>query len=158
SRSIEDGVSLIKLRNAINLAGAPFSPRIFGELRRCTQDVIHVHWPNPTAAIAYLAAARHKPLVVTWHSDVVRQKRLSQAFAPFLKRFLSLSRAIIVSSPNNVASSKALSAFRERCRVVPYGIETEKPPVKQNEVDAIRARHGDRLILAVGRLVYYKGF
>jgi rhamnosyl/mannosyltransferase len=43
--------------------------------------------------------------------------------------------------------------------VIPYGIDTEQ--FEQCDADAVRsvrARYGERLVISVGRLVYYKGF
>jgi rhamnosyl/mannosyltransferase len=155
---LEEGFKVTKLPNRLNIAGAPLSTAIFSEMRKSSETIVHVHWPNPSAALAYLAMARHKHLVVTWHSDVIRQRLLSRAFAPLLKRFLALSEAIIVTSPNYLESSETLSAFRDRCCIIPLGIESREPrPRELEEARRIRETYGDRIVLTVGRLVYYKG-
>jgi rhamnosyl/mannosyltransferase len=52
-----------------------------------------------------------------------------------------------------------LKDFQERCRVIPFGIPVAPfETVDTQEVDAIRRRFKTPLVLAVGRLVYYKGF
>jgi rhamnosyl/mannosyltransferase len=67
--------------------------------------------------------------------------------------------AIIVSSSSYLENSPTLTAYKERCRVIPYGV-----PIKEfdhydpRRVQAIRKEYGERIVLAVGRLVYYKGF
>jgi glycosyltransferase involved in cell wall biosynthesis len=43
--------------------------------------------------------------------------------------------------------------------VIPFGIDPEElGTVDAAEVEAVRARYGPRIVLAAGRLVYYKGF
>jgi rhamnosyl/mannosyltransferase len=51
-----------------------------------------------------------------------------------------------------------LQAFRDRCHVIPYGIDTiQFEHCDPDAVGRIRAQFGERLVLSVGRLVYYKG-
>jgi glycosyltransferase involved in cell wall biosynthesis len=51
-----------------------------------------------------------------------------------------------------------LQAFRDRCHVIPYGIDTAQfEHCDPDAVRRIRARFGERLVISVGRLVYYKG-
>jgi len=82
----ENGFRVTKVANWLTCVGAPLSPGIVFEMRRSKKMLVHVHWLNPGAVLAYLAVARHKPLVVTWHSDVVRHRRLGRAFEPILKQ------------------------------------------------------------------------
>lgn len=156
---IIDQVPVERVGTRFTLASAPFCPGMMSYIRNSAADLIHVHLPNPTAVLAYLASGHGGPLIVTYHSDTVRQAILGAAFNPILQRFLRRSAAIIATSPNYLATSMVLAQHRERCHVVPYGI-----PLSQFEscdADAaarIRAQFGERLLLAVGRLVYYKGF
>jgi glycosyltransferase involved in cell wall biosynthesis len=155
---LEEGFRVTKIANWLNFVGAPLSPGIFTELRRSPESVIHIHWPNPIAALGYLVTSQHKPLIVTWHADVTRQRRLSYSFAPILKRFLDSSSAIIVTSPNYLESSETLSSFRNRCRIIPIGIEHREPGFSDLEkARKIRETYGSGIVLTVGRLVHYKG-
>jgi rhamnosyl/mannosyltransferase len=52
-----------------------------------------------------------------------------------------------------------LRDFRDRCAVIPFGIDAAPlQRVDPARVREIRALYGDRMVLGVGRLVYYKGF
>src|SRR5690242_11962994 len=64
----------------------------------------------------------------------------------------------IATPPDYIDTSPILSAVRKRCRVIPYGIRLDRFVVHRNAIAAIRAKYGPRIVLAVGRLVYYKGF
>jgi rhamnosyl/mannosyltransferase len=121
-------------------------------------DIIHLHWPNPFAVVAYLLSTCSARLVVTYHSDVVRQSVLAAVFNPILNYFLGLSDAIIVTSPMFVSHSRTLWRFRDRCRVVPLGINPDSlMDATAAEIQQIRARFGAPIIMTAGRLVYYKG-
>ena len=109
-------------------------------------------WPIWPAAIA-------GRLVVTYHSDTVKQKVLGRMFEPLLHAALRRSAAIIATSPNYLATSPVLQAFRDRCHVIPYGIDTAQfEQCAPDAVRSVRERYGERLVISVGRLVYYKGF
>jgi len=153
-----NGVQVTRLGTVMTFAGAPICPGMATLIRESKADIVHLHLPNPAAVLAYLASGSRARLVVSYHSDVVRQRTLDAAFRPFLFSMLNRASAIIAATPNYIDSSPVLSRYRAQCEVVPYGIplrEFNGPPV---EVEALRARYGDRLIVSVGRLVYYKGF
>jgi glycosyltransferase involved in cell wall biosynthesis len=67
--------------------------------------------------------------------------------------------AIIVTSQRYLESSEELAPYRAKCHVIPLGIETsyfaEADPQSAAEVRAI---YGERIVIAVGRMVPYKGF
>jgi glycosyltransferase involved in cell wall biosynthesis len=154
-----DGEVKITRAGTIVMAGAaPICPGMISHLRRSEADIVHLHHPNPMALVAYLASGLRKKLVVTYHSDIVRQKILSVPFAPILHRALGRSDAILVTSPNYLDSSPVLQCHRQRCRVVPLGIYPEQFEAEPAETAAIREKYGPRIVLSVGRLIYYKGF
>jgi glycosyltransferase involved in cell wall biosynthesis len=154
-----DGVRVRRLPRLFSLSAAPVCPTMPGEIRRTDADVIHLHLPNPLAALAYLASGHKGRLVITWHSDIVRQKTLAKMLRALDDALLRRASALIASSPNYVDSSPILSRNRERCRVIPFGIDTDAFRLRDAETaEKIRKRYGPRIVLAVGRLVYYKGF
>jgi len=154
-----EGVRVRRLPRLFNLSATPVCPSIVREIRRTDADLIHLHLPNPLAAFAYLASAHKGRLVITWHSDIVRQKTIGKMLRPLDDAILSRASALIASSPNYVDSSPILSRNRDRCRVIPFGIDgdTFRPRDAQTAAK-IRKRYGPRIVLAVGRMVYYKGF
>jgi glycosyltransferase involved in cell wall biosynthesis len=158
-REFIDGVPVIRARVIFNLAGAPICPEMIREIRSSGADLVHIHVPNPAAVLAYLASNHRGLLVVTWHADTVRQKMLEWCFGPFRRIFVKRASALVATSPNYIESSPVLSANRARCHVIPYGIPVERfSRPRPAAIAAIRSEHGPRIVLAVGRLVYYKGF
>lgn len=161
-RTIEevvDGVDVTRVGKLFDFRSAPICPDLVLKLRAAKADIIHIHWPNPTAVLAYLASGHRARLVFTYHSDIVRQRKLAVAFTPILRHALSKAAAIVVSSPNYIEGSDMLSEFRTRCRVIPFGVSLDHfDDFDLKEVRRIRDQYGSRIVLGVGRLVFYKGF
>jgi rhamnosyl/mannosyltransferase len=158
TESIE-GVTVRRLHSIVNVAAAPICPRMIQEIRATPADIVHLHTPNPYAALAFLLSGHPAALVVSWHSDIVRQRILAQMLGPFERFMVRRAVALIASSPNYIDTSPVLKRNRAKCRVIPYGIDgAEFRPRDAVAIAAIQRRYGARLVLAVGRLVYYKGF
>jgi rhamnosyl/mannosyltransferase len=128
------------------------------QIRKSRPDIVHLHLPNPTGTLAVLLSGYRGRVVVTWHSDVIRQLKLAKIFDPIQRMLLRNCAAIISTSPNYVESSEELSRLKSRCRVIPYGIDSsEFQNPDPATVASLREKFGPRVLLAVGRLVYYKG-
>ena len=132
--------------------------------RRHDYDLAHLHFPDPMAHLASAFLPRDVKRVITWHSDIVRQKRLLRLYRPFLDRIVNQADAIIVPTPRHLESSLQLTACHhsERIHVVPFGLDYapfDEAARSSAAIVALRARlAGDApLLFAVGRHVYYKG-
>jgi rhamnosyl/mannosyltransferase len=153
------GIPVTRIGVKLSLASASFGPGMAKAIRAADADVVHFHHPNPPAVLSYLAARPHGALVVTYHSDIVRQRVLGPLISPLLHHFLGRADAIIASSPQYAATSAMLRRHADRVRVIPFGIDAgELSTVDPAEVRRVRERYGPRIVLAAGRLVYYKGF
>ena len=64
-------------------------------------DIIHTHFPNPLADLACLLAPRKTPIIVSWHSDIVRQRAMMTIYAPLQRAMLRRANAVIVATPNH---------------------------------------------------------
>ena len=159
SVEIIDDVRVTRVGTVLNFAAAPVCPGMVRMIRQSDADIVHLHLPNPTAILTYLASRHRGRLIVTYHSDIIRQKVLGTAFWPFLRHALEKAHAIIATSPNYIETSDVLRKFRDKCCVIPLGIPYKQFQQTDTEaVATIRERYGSRIVLGVGRLVYYKGF
>lgn len=133
-------------------------------------DVLHLHMPNNSALwVLTLAEARSIPWVVHWHSDVVVSRIKTtlalayRLYRPFEQAVLARAARIIATSPPYLAASEPLRAWRDRCAVVPLGLDTANLPVAEPATTSTLTStlawqpHTLRL-LSIGRLTYYKGF
>lgn len=140
------------------LFSSSLTPSFTTWMRKLPADIIHVHMPNPVAEVSYLMAGGGRPLVAHFHSDIVRQKSLLRAYAPLLESFYGRASRIIVPTPNHISVSPFVSRFRDKCRVVPFGISVEKFDYTETIAGRVeKLRNGRPTILFIGRLVYYKG-
>lgn len=155
---VRGGVAVERLATPFRFASAPICPGMIRRLRYAKVDIVHVHLPNPIGVLAYLLSGQTAKLIVSYHSDTVRQRGLATLFEPLQQLFLRKASAIIVASPNYLTSSASLQGHKSRCHVIPYGISLSTPEEHYEEAVNIRRSFGSSVILAVGRLVYYKGF
>lgn len=126
-------------------------------------DLVHLHFPDPLSHLACSALPRHVPKVVSWHSDIVRQRHAMPIYGPWLRRFIQQVDAVIVSSPAMLTASSFVAAVDPNRRwVIPYGLDYRtylSDEAVEAAVSLRAALCGSRpLVLSVGRLVYYKGF
>jgi len=142
------------------ISSTGFSFRAFRELARMAEeaDVVHYHFPWPFMDLAHFVARIKKPSVVTYHSDIVRQKQLLRIYQPLKHRFLQSVDTIIATSPNYLASSAVLDRYRDKTRLITYGLDKSIYPEPDEErLARWRAQVGERFFLFVGVLRYYKG-
>jgi glycosyltransferase involved in cell wall biosynthesis len=155
-----DGIEVIKVGSLGRFVSAPLSPRFPSMLRRYDADILHFHCPNPTGDIAYFLAKPRGKVVITYHSDVVRQWWAMSVYGPILRRFLQRADAILPTSPNYIRSSPYLSKVAEKCHVVPLGVPIEsyaRTAEREAAAHRIRRSFQGELIVFVGKLRYYKG-
>lgn len=137
---------------------APAMPLHLARLAR-QRDVVHLHMPDPMAAAAFWLARPRCRLVVHWHSDVVRQRLALKAYEPLQEWLLARADAVIATSPPYAEASEPLRRWRDKVVVVPIGISDNRSDVCSRRAADLRRRFGDRrLVFALGRMTYYKGF
>jgi rhamnosyl/mannosyltransferase len=131
--------------------------------RASRADIVHLHFPYPPGDLAALLVPGRPPLVITYHSDIVRQQNLLRVYRPLRELTLRRAARLIATSPEYAASSVVLRRFATKCVVVPLGIDTQRfEPAEPRRVSELRERlvGGQALAglaLFVGRLRYYKG-
>lgn len=131
--------------------------RDFADLAR-QADVVHYHFPWPFMDLVHFFARTGKASVVSYHSDIVKQKTLLKLYQPLMNRFLSSVDSVVAASPNYVDSSAVLQQHRDRVRVIPYGLDESTYPAPDTaRLSYWRERCGERFFLFVGALRYYKG-
>ncbi len=122
----QPGLTVIKAARALHLASTPISLEQLRQARRLRADLVHLHFPYPPGDLAYLAAPGRPPLVITYHSDIVRQQALLRAYRPLLAWTLRRATRIIATSPNYLVSSPFLRRHAAKCAVVPLGIDAAR--------------------------------
>ena len=138
----------------------------FASFRRFSEsvkwaDVIHYHFPWPFEDLLHLIIRPTAPAVMTYHSDIVRQRWLGRAYAPLMQGMLRSMSAIVATSPPYAKTSPALAnpAHRDRVRVIPLGIEELSYPQRGDDevLQRLGLGDGEPFFLFIGVLRYYKG-
>lgn len=162
-RSPAPGVTVLRAPYRVAVGTMAISPayaRLYRQWRRWA-DVVHVHAPNPIADLLIALWPPSVPLVVTWHSDIVRQKLLKYLVTPLAHALCRRAAAIHCSAEFIRRDSTFLPPYREKIRVIPFGRVVDEflaAAADEPAKTTTRAVRGGRFALAVGRLVYYKGF
>lgn len=142
------------------LASTPFS---FAAIKRFKElakqaDIIHYHFPFPFMDMVHFLSGVKKPTVVSYHSDIVKQKNLLKLYTPLMECFLSRVDHIIAASPNYVETSSTLQKFINKVSVIPYGLDKKSyPEANQETLDTWQEKIGGPFFLFVGAFRYYKG-
>lgn len=156
-------VEITRFGRRASAAKLDVSPELIAALRKVEADVLHMQVPNPTMILALWLARPRIPLVVSYQSDVIRQKVRGALFRPIERLVYRRVSAILASSPTYVAGSKFLRPYGDRIGVLPNGIDLgpylDPSAEHRAAAERITATYGDGPIwLGCGRQVYYKGF
>ncbi len=151
------------------ISSVPFTPTLLFWARKLLKendyDFLHLNFPDPLGLLVVLLLRPKVKIVVTWHSDIVRQKTLLKFYQPLVKFFMRhFVDIVLVATEKHMESCHQLKECRvnPRIHVIPFGIETERflmTPEIQEKVSAIREKYASQFVLMTfGRHVYYKGF
>ena len=146
---------------------APIAPGYLSQLKKqlaqTSPDIIHVHMPNLSAFWLLLLGRRLQvPVIVHWHADVIASRRnllLSVAYLfyrPLERKLLQRAAAIIATSPDYLDTSVPLQPFRNKCHVIPLGVNNSAENSRAKAKQFWRQENSFK-VLCVGRLTYYKG-
>ncbi len=155
-----DGFPVTQLATPLTLRSAPICPEIPLTIRASKADLVHLHMPNPFGAAAYLASGHNGPLIshmaLRRSATAPHEKAVQAAVQTHPEPGLGGCRDFAQHCPN---LQRCCRLFSGRVRVIPYGIDYEPyNRRRESEVAAIRQRYGSKIVLGVGRLIYYKGF
>ena len=155
------GVRVHRCASFGTLMSTSASPAYLLRCRSLPSDLWHLHFPNPLADLAALLSLGRRKLVISYHSDIIRQARLTRLYSPMLKWILGRADQIIVATPKHFEYSPWLAPHAARVRCIPFGIDLARfAPGKRDLAQISRLRSlakGRKIILNVGRLVSYKG-
>ena len=162
-----NGYRIHKVPSLGVLAGTAICPTMPLAARRLYReqrfDIAHLHFPDPMSHLAAAALPPQVKIVISWHSDIIRQKRLFKLYRPFLDRIVARADAIVGATPLHFSASTQLGACsdRGRLKVVPYGIDFApfETAAAAAAGENLKRTFGRRFVIfAIGRHVYYKGF
>ena len=160
----EDEIDEVKIKRLAylgSLFSQPINPTLFFNMQKMIKsaDILHLHSPNPLAELCALFLSKNQPIVLTHHSDVVRQKFLRKFYLPIYHTFLKRADQIIVPTIAHIDYSIILPEYRDKCTIIPFGININPFTLNQS-MENLKKKHlkkYGKFVLFVGRLVSYKG-
>lgn len=155
-----DGYLAHRARLDVQIASTGFSMSAFLRFAQLAKkaDVIHYHFPWPFMDVVHFATMVKKPTVVTYHSDIIRQKNLLKLYRPLMGKFLGDMSRIVATSPNYFTTSDVLSTYKHKVQVIPFGLDKVTYPVPSaDKLLYWRKEIGPKYFLFVGVIRYYKG-
>lgn len=160
SKEVINDVSVYRSASLGELFSMPILPGFIFDFKKIDADIYHYHLPFPISVLSSLMINPNGKIIVTWHSDIIKQKTLLKIYKPFLMRFLHKVDKIVVTSPNIINDSPFLSKFKNKCEVIPLGIDPnrfQKNKSTKKKINKIKNKYSKPIVLFIGRLVYYKG-
>jgi glycosyltransferase involved in cell wall biosynthesis len=156
--AVLEGVSVTRLARWGTIASMPVCPGMIQAIRRSPADLVHIHVPNPGAAFAYLQSGHRGKLILTHHADTLGRKFLRKLSDRFVRTAMDRAAVIIATSQRYLQSSPELAPYRDKCRVIPLGIDFRQVTAPPEPGTKPEPTLEGPLVLAIGRLVPYKGF
>jgi glycosyltransferase involved in cell wall biosynthesis len=160
THDVVDGVPVTRVASLLTIGAVAVAPTLPLWLARAEADLLVLHEPNPMALLAYFVARPRAPLIIWFHSEVVRPGwRYRIFYRPLLEFALRRVSRVVVASPP-MADAPALTAYRSKCVVIPYGLDVDRYQPTASvaaRADELRERATSPILLFVGRLVRYKG-
>lgn len=150
-----------------SVASVPLAPAMYfmanKEIDGGRADILHLHPPNPWGDFLAIRNKKKLPTIMTWHSDIIRQKRLMKMYAGVQQAALDACTLIFVPTPKHYESSTQLKTVdvEKKIRVVPFGIDFEgydRTPIVDLPEHLVQRIGSRRMVLTVGRHVSYKGY
>ena len=150
---------MICVRSYAKIAGTMIAPAMIPWMREHAgqYDILHIHHPDPMAALALWMSGYKGRVIVHWHSDIVSQRFFLFFYRPLQGWLLRRAEKIVGTSPVYLRESPFLKKVQDKCTCIPIGIE--KLCFDPEEAEGIRKRFGgNRLVFSLGRLVPYKAY
>lgn len=124
-------------------------------------DLVHYYYPWPFMDLLHLNSKSDKPTVLTYISDIVRQKALGRFYEPLMWKTLKDMDVIVANCQAYVDSSPILSHsdIRSKVRIIPLGIDEHSYPSDGDStiLERIGIDFEEPYFLFIGVLRYYKG-
>lgn len=154
-----NGLKVYWCPSTFEAGSTPFSFKAIKLFKRLVQemDIIHYHYPYPFADILDGFTNSDTKKVVTYHSDIIKQKYLSALYAPIRDKFFKKVDRIVATSPNYVETSEVLQRFKSKVDVITIGLfEGLYKSVSEEKLKSWAEKLDPKYFLFVGAMRYYK--
>lgn len=168
NRFKHNGYEVVESASLGIVRSTSISPKMLYDARKLNAekefDLIHLHFPDPMSHMVSFFLPPRIPRIISWHSDIVKQKNLLRFYRGFQIKEIMRSKAIVGATQSHFRCSTQIpkSYPKNHQYVIPYGMDFDwlSPHNSTKErSDSIKVKaEGRFLLFALGRHVEYKGF
>lgn len=136
---------------------------LFKILKKEKFDVVSSHWILPNGFISYLATKFIRiPYTITLAGSDVYVANKNRLFAFMAKLAAKNAKVVLADSPTYIDQLKKTGTHVKNYSIIPYPVDTSMLKINLSGVSKLRGelnlKKDTIILLAVGRLVYKKGF
>lgn len=150
---------VIVVPTKIKLAATMLAPSMIFKLRSICEDydIIHIHHPDPMAALSLFLSGFKGKVILHWHSDILKQKKLLKIYGPLQSWLINRADLIVGTTPVYVQQTQFLQEVQSKIDYIPIGVSRFE--VNEDLAQKILSKNkGKFLVFSLGRLVEYKGY
>lgn len=136
-----DGIRVGRLPYIGKIANTNITPGLPLKIMREDFDIVHTHLPTPWSAdvSAIAAAAKRRPLVLTYYNDIVGEGFAGRIASLYnrtgLRILLKRAAKIIIIQPDYIRSSPHLKKFHDKIETIPVGVDLSRFRPDEAETD-----------------------
>ena len=163
---VVNGHKVYRVATWVNVARQALSLSYFWVLRKAIEefkpDVIQFHWANPfPAAVLLTMIPKNVKLIIHWHMDIIKQKRIYPLIKPVETALLKRADMVCVTSPQYRDGSLPLQPFKDKVRIVQNAMDEDNFILREGDeekIEAVKAKYGHiPIVFFIGRHIQYKG-
>ncbi len=167
AQELRDGVRVIRPRVAAHVSKGVIMPSMlywaWASVRHA--DIVHLHLPQLDAAyIALISRLMHKPVVLTYHCDLLLPSGLVHSIANQVSHLanrisFALAQQVVVNTMDYAEASPFLRRYLAKTRAIPTPVLITAPTIIDEQALKLKAsiEPGQRIIGMVARLAAEKG-
>jgi len=156
-----DGIRCHSYKRTCGISTMPISYNFMRQFKKIveTSDIIQLHYPFPFAEIITLCQSVKKPIIVTFHGEIIGRNALLNCYHPFVRKLFDKVDVIVPTSQNLVTSTSILQKFESKLYIINLWLDQDRFEHLSDVDEEFKAQiklYND-FSLFVGALRWYKG-
>jgi Glycosyltransferase len=156
-----DGIKCVSYKNDLNISTMPISFKLVKDFWKIIDetDIIQIHSPYPFVELLTLFHKISKPIILTYHAEIVGRDFFVKCYYPFYKKLFTKVNVIVPTSLNLAKSTPILDYYPDKIYPINLWLDQERflrldEPLEEFKEFVLQL--GD-FALFVGVLRRYKG-
>lgn len=123
-----DGIRCITFKKNFGISTMPISFTLWRKFKNIVQDsdIIQLHFPYPYVELLTLFYCIKKPIVVTFHAEIVGRNFLMNCYRPFAERLFEKVNVIVPTSQNLADTTVLLKKYSSKISPINLWLDKER--------------------------------